>query len=721
MLTLTVRRCPPFDVAQLSRPNASQASLRFSHITLDGLFGHALLSRFHSMSLPHDLEYIPLVCFGRLNGIEALEPSGLTGRPRIGRFTILPTAWTIGEGIRLKLRQRLCGAKGGVPHDGLPWALLSTEAPAWWPGLHGGDQLTAVLHSQRVPPGDSALQVLQVPYPTTGYWDKRTGFPEAPPLAARTALAAVIASVYGYEKGRGTFPISNGPLRQFIHEECASVPAGVCLTQGFASMFRTKIMRAAKQLNTSGGDGGGGSGGSFGSGSNRQHLERSNVFGAPSELYVNSRFCMQPWGDTGSRKGFWDSLLSGCIPVVFTAQPWNQTSEWFVRYPNVSVLVPLGVFREKFPRYGAAGAGGVLNYLASIPQATVRRLHHNLMRSRGRAQYSPFEGTPGGDAVDATVRYVAAALDEVQTRHLGQRLVSAAAHAAIEEWICTECQLKLFDAPMVCNQTNASVTRADNASIFGEASVLVRPRPDPSSASKLAAWLGRPRSRGEEHAAYQCLAHGRGSWTPSPASAHAVNDKATGYYPPLSPSFLTVMVKSGAVDFNESKWWWGTCDERAASAAAPGGGSLGRPDLSWRWEPAIGDAGCNALRKQYARLPHVKVLVQAFCEQHAGVNILFVGDSIQGQLFTSFASIFAENNHGTPHDLRAHGNRWEKCRIQKDYKLFPHEIDHSVTLCAGRVRLRFIRNEWLTYSAAKTQRRAHQDAGRAHPRSAAPV
>ena len=44
-----------------------------------------------------------------------------------------------------------------------------------------------------------------------------------------------------------------------------------------------------------------------------------------ARLYWNSTFCLQPQGDAVSRKAIVDSLLLGCIPVLFhegQAQQW---------------------------------------------------------------------------------------------------------------------------------------------------------------------------------------------------------------------------------------------------------------------------------------------------------------------------------------------------------------------------------------------------------------
>ncbi|XP_058776021.1 probable xyloglucan galactosyltransferase GT20 [Vicia villosa] len=52
------------------------------------------------------------------------------------------------------------------------------------------------------------------------------------------------------------------------------------------------------------------------------------------ELFVESEFCLQPPGDSPTRKSVFDSLISGCIPVIFdpfTAYyqyPWHLPEDY---------------------------------------------------------------------------------------------------------------------------------------------------------------------------------------------------------------------------------------------------------------------------------------------------------------------------------------------------------------------------------------------------------
>lgn len=57
-------------------------------------------------------------------------------------------------------------------------------------------------------------------------------------------------------------------------------------------------------------------------------------YGSARRIYnhmLRSHFCLQPPGDTYSRRGLYDSIMLGCIPVVFSKEvlntlPWKDSS-----------------------------------------------------------------------------------------------------------------------------------------------------------------------------------------------------------------------------------------------------------------------------------------------------------------------------------------------------------------------------------------------------------
>ena len=60
-----------------------------------------------------------------------------------------------------------------------------------------------------------------------------------------------------------------------------------------------------------------------------------------SEIYLNADFCVQPPGHSAARKGIVDSLVAGCVPVLFrgpvapgVASPWDQRDLWPWHWPG---------------------------------------------------------------------------------------------------------------------------------------------------------------------------------------------------------------------------------------------------------------------------------------------------------------------------------------------------------------------------------------------------
>ena len=116
-------------------------------------------------------------------------------------------------------------------------------------------------------------------------------------------------------------------------------------------------------------------------------------------MYRSSVFCLQPWGDSATRKGFWDAVLAGCINAVFNSVGWNETDAWFGDHRRWTVRVPLAEMQP--------GGRGALGFLQSLPKSEIARLHAEVASVRGHVQYAIEDGTPGGDGVDVLVRNIA--------------------------------------------------------------------------------------------------------------------------------------------------------------------------------------------------------------------------------------------------------------------------------------------------------------------------
>ncbi|KAJ3683955.1 hypothetical protein LUZ61_013119 [Rhynchospora tenuis] len=65
-------------------------------------------------------------------------------------------------------------------------------------------------------------------------------------------------------------------------------------------------------------------------------------------LFQSSSFCLQPPGDTPTRRSAFDSMLAGCIPVFFSPHSAYTQYQWYLpgNYSEYSVYIPEGEVRE---------------------------------------------------------------------------------------------------------------------------------------------------------------------------------------------------------------------------------------------------------------------------------------------------------------------------------------------------------------------------------------
>lgn len=54
---------------------------------------------------------------------------------------------------------------------------------------------------------------------------------------------------------------------------------------------------------------------------------------------ASSTFCLQPPGDSSTRKGFFDSILLGCIPVIFRRGTYERVWKGQVELEELAVIL----------------------------------------------------------------------------------------------------------------------------------------------------------------------------------------------------------------------------------------------------------------------------------------------------------------------------------------------------------------------------------------------
>ena len=97
---------------------------------------------------------------------------------------------------------------------------------------------------------------------------------------------------------------------------------------------------------------------------------------------LQATFCLQPPGDTPTRRSTFDSLLAGCIPVFFEELSAKSQYTWHLPeeiYREFSVFIP----KEEVVFKGMR----ILDLLMGIPRTRVRRMREKVIELMPRVMY----------------------------------------------------------------------------------------------------------------------------------------------------------------------------------------------------------------------------------------------------------------------------------------------------------------------------------------------
>lgn len=127
---------------------------------------------------------------------------------------------------------------------------------------------------------------------------------------------------------------------------------------------------------------------------------------------LQASFCLQPPGDTPTRRSTFDGILAGCIPVFFEDLSAKSQYGWHLpesEFEGFSVLVP----KEEVVFKGLR----ILDVLKRIPRARVRRMREKVLELIPRVVYRKHNSSPGlrnkKDAFDITID---GTLEKIQSR-----------------------------------------------------------------------------------------------------------------------------------------------------------------------------------------------------------------------------------------------------------------------------------------------------------------
>ncbi|KAL3831749.1 hypothetical protein ACJMK2_023463 [Sinanodonta woodiana] len=109
---------------------------------------------------------------------------------------------------------------------------------------------------------------------------------------------------------------------------------------------------------------------------------------------MNSVFCLQPGGLTPSRKSIYDSIQSGCIPVLFKdSRPIILAFPDKIPYTDFTVTIP--------QEHVVANTTSVLSYLKAISRTRISQMQLNMRKVQKLLQYSVMDGVVRTEHDDA--------------------------------------------------------------------------------------------------------------------------------------------------------------------------------------------------------------------------------------------------------------------------------------------------------------------------------
>ncbi|PIN24391.1 hypothetical protein CDL12_02924 [Handroanthus impetiginosus] len=128
------------------------------------------------------------------------------------------------------------------------------------------------------------------------------------------------------------------------------------------------------------------------------------------KMFQNSVFCLQPPGDSFTRRSTFDSILAGCIPVFFTPGSAYVQYLWHLpkEYSSYSVLIPEGDVKQK--------KVSIDNVLSKISKSRVSEMREQVIKLIPKVIYADPRSRLNKleDAFDLTVKGVIERVDKLK-------------------------------------------------------------------------------------------------------------------------------------------------------------------------------------------------------------------------------------------------------------------------------------------------------------------
>ncbi|KAJ8767595.1 hypothetical protein K2173_018153 [Erythroxylum novogranatense] len=132
---------------------------------------------------------------------------------------------------------------------------------------------------------------------------------------------------------------------------------------------------------------------------------------------LQASFCLQPPGDTPTRRSTFDAIIAGCIPVFFEEQTAKAQYDWHLpseTYQQFAVLLP----KEEVVYKGIK----ILDVLMAMPRRRVRRLREGVIEVMPRIVYRKHGSSLGSrlekDAFDIAIEGELQRINSRLKRHI---------------------------------------------------------------------------------------------------------------------------------------------------------------------------------------------------------------------------------------------------------------------------------------------------------------
>ncbi|CAI5495401.1 unnamed protein product [Closterium sp. Naga37s-1] len=251
-----------------------------------------------------------------------------------------------------------------------------------------------------------ATPIFSVPYTTT--------FHPASLAEINHWLALVAARrrpfLFSYVGGRRPSGTTSGPLRKALIAECERAGNATCLWMKCTGPDEVgqelPLFTAADAAADAGTALGAAVEAVVGSATPRDAEGEDVAEWVPSGCYdtwqvavvmLQSKFCLQPTGDSSVRRSTFDSLLAGCIPVFFKEESFNMQYPWHFPEDRSTISVTLDEARV------LNGTAEVAAELAAIPEERVASMQARIRELVPQLLYRHMAVPRGGEGVERRV------------------------------------------------------------------------------------------------------------------------------------------------------------------------------------------------------------------------------------------------------------------------------------------------------------------------------